>query len=82
MYPTLVDLAGLPAPKSLGEDINGTSLVPLLRNPLASVKDAAFSQFAKCGPRCPNTCWMRKDCPANCYALKTCPVSTTACERV
>ena len=82
LYPTLVDLAGLPAPKSLGEDINGTSLVPLLRNPLASVKDAAFSQFAKCGPRCPNTCWMRKDCPANCYALKTCPVSTTACERV
>ena len=38
-----------------------------------SVKDAAFSQFAKCGGLCPNTCWLRDDCPPDCYQRGTCP---------
>lgn len=41
MYPTLCDLAGVPAPKH----IEGKSLVPLLDNPEASVKDFALSQY-------------------------------------
>jgi arylsulfatase A-like enzyme len=43
IYPTLCDLAGLPAPKSLA----GKSLAPLLADASASVKDAAFSQFPR-----------------------------------
>ncbi|MDB4713354.1 sulfatase [bacterium] len=41
MYPTLCDLAGLPAPKHL----EGVSLVPILDDPTASVKDFALSQY-------------------------------------
>jgi iduronate 2-sulfatase len=41
LYPTLCDLAGLPA-KS---DLQGTSLVPLLKNPAIKWKDHTFSQF-------------------------------------
>lgn len=48
VYPTLAELAGLPSPLSTGEQINGTSLVPALRNPAdTSAKMAAFSQYAK-----------------------------------
>ena len=47
-------LAGLPDPVSKGEHLNGTSMVPLFEDPRASVKKAAFSQFAKCGEQCPN----------------------------
>lgn len=47
-YPTLAELAGLPDPRAEGEDVNGTSLVPVLADPSAtSLKAAAFSQFAK-----------------------------------
>ncbi len=40
VFPTLVDLCGLPAP----EGLQGKSLRPILENPSAKVKDAAFSQ--------------------------------------
>ncbi|QEF98418.1 Choline-sulfatase [Stieleria maiorica] len=40
-YPTLSQLAGLPIPKS----VSGISLVPALKDPAASVRDSAFTQF-------------------------------------
>jgi iduronate 2-sulfatase len=40
LYPTLADLAGL-QPKT---PLDGVSLVPMLKNPAATVKDAAFTQ--------------------------------------
>lgn len=43
VYPTLCDLAGLPAP----EHLQGTSLVPILKNPLNEVKEVAFSQYPR-----------------------------------
>lgn len=48
VYPTLAALAGLPSPKSLGEELNGTSLERVFDDPSdIGVKDAAFSQFGK-----------------------------------
>ena len=56
LYPTLAALAGLPAPATLGEHVNGTSLAPLFYAPsgsdgfvegAAALKTAAFAQFAK-----------------------------------
>eukprot|EP00403_Amphidinium_massartii_P007535 CAMPEP_0178375700 /NCGR_PEP_ID=MMETSP0689_2-20121128/3024_1 /TAXON_ID=160604 /ORGANISM="Amphidinium massartii, Strain CS-259" /LENGTH=496 /DNA_ID=CAMNT_0019995703 /DNA_START=155 /DNA_END=1645 /DNA_ORIENTATION=+ len=47
-YPTLAELAGLPDPKEMGEEVNGTSLVPAMRDPGATgIKTAAYSQFGK-----------------------------------
>jgi iduronate 2-sulfatase len=43
LYPTLVDLAGLPLPSGL----DGTSLVPLLVDPQAEVKPAALTQHPR-----------------------------------
>lgn len=49
MFPTLVELAGLP-PVPASEKIEGVSLVPVLQNPQGNhSKTAAFSQY----PRCP-----------------------------
>jgi arylsulfatase A-like enzyme len=43
IYPTLVELCGLPRPGHL----EGTSLAPVLRDPAAQVKRAAFSQYPR-----------------------------------
>jgi Arylsulfatase A and related enzymes len=51
IYPTLADLAGLPAPR----EVDGVSLKPLLARPGRSWKNRAFSQF----PRP----WMYTDTP-------------------
>ena len=43
IYPTLCDLAGLPKPSHL----EGTSLVPVLKEPSKQVKTGAFSQYPR-----------------------------------
>ncbi len=43
IYPTLAEACALPVPKRC----EGTSLMPLVRNPSVRWKDAAFSQFRK-----------------------------------
>lgn len=43
IFPTLVELTGLPVPPEL----EGKSLAPILDNPEASVKDFAMSQFPR-----------------------------------
>jgi len=48
LYPTMAELAGLPDPKTQGEELNGTSLVPVLEDVRNThVKKAAYSQYAK-----------------------------------
>ena len=42
VYPTLVDLCGLPKP-----DVDGVSLKPVLENPTVTVKPVAISQYPK-----------------------------------
>lgn len=49
IYPTLVELAGLPAPK-VPQQLDGKSLVPVLRKPRISVKDHVMHVFPR-GPR-------------------------------
>jgi iduronate 2-sulfatase len=43
LFPTLAEMAGLPPPAG----IDGASLVPVLRNPEALVKEAAFTQHPR-----------------------------------
>jgi len=45
IYPTVAELAELPLP----DHLEGTSLVPVLDDPKAEVRDAAFSQFPRGG---------------------------------
>lgn len=49
VYPTLCDLAGVPAP----ENLEGRSLRPVLADPKASIHDGAFTQ-ARRGPNAQN----------------------------
>lgn len=46
IYPTLAELAGLPAPTG-PQPIDGVSLVPVLKDPAARVRDHAFHAFPK-----------------------------------
>jgi iduronate 2-sulfatase len=46
IFPTLVDLAGLPAPK-LPQPMDGVSLVPVLKDPTARVRDHAYHAYPK-----------------------------------
>jgi len=43
VYPTLVELAGLPA----ADCLEGISLVPLIKNPSSSIQTAAFTQHPR-----------------------------------
>lgn len=45
IFPTLCDLAKLPVP----DQLEGTSLLPILKNPEASVRDFAMSQYPRWG---------------------------------
>lgn len=49
IFPTLADLAGLPRPQG-PQPIDGTSLVPVLKNSEASVRDHAYHAYPR-GPR-------------------------------
>ena len=46
VFPTLAELAGLPAPAG-PQPIDGTSLVPVLKDPAARVRDHAFHVYPK-----------------------------------
>ena len=63
VYPTLVDLCGLPLP----DGVDGTSLSPVLRNPTQTVKSGALSQH----PR-PALYWGRQKQPSVMgYSMRT-----------
>lgn len=49
IYPTLVELCGLPQPKDAAE-LEGVSFAPLLADPQRTWKKAAFSEYPKGGP--------------------------------
>ena len=46
LFPTLAELAGLPAP-TVPQPIDGVSLVPVLKNPEARVRDHAYHAYPK-----------------------------------
>ncbi|MGH8019634.1 MAG: sulfatase/phosphatase domain-containing protein, partial [Opitutaceae bacterium] len=49
IYPTLCELAGLPAPRG-PQPIDGLSLAPVLRDPETSVKDHVYHAFSRRRP--------------------------------
>ncbi len=49
LYPTLAELAGLPAPK-VPQTLDGQSLVPVLKNPSGESKEAIFHVFPRHRP--------------------------------
>ena len=49
LYPTLVELAGLPAPKT-SHPLDGRSFVTTLRNPAAPTKEAVFHSYPRSRP--------------------------------
>lgn len=48
IYPTLVELAGLPAPQ-VSQPLDGLSLVPVLKNPETHIRDHAYHCFPRGG---------------------------------
>lgn len=46
LYPTLAELAGLPAPR-VPQRLDGKSLVPVLKNPSSRVRDHAYHAYPK-----------------------------------
>ncbi len=49
LYPTLVELAGLPPPR-VPQKLDGLSLVPVLRDPATSTKDHIYHAFPRNAP--------------------------------
>ena len=47
VFPTLCELANLPAPKAVPQPMDGRSLVPVLREPNASVRDHAYHAYPR-----------------------------------
>lgn len=47
IYPTLCELAGLPAPTTVPQPMDGRSLVPVLRDPAASTRDHASHAYPR-----------------------------------
>jgi iduronate 2-sulfatase len=50
VFPTLAELAGLPAPSG-PQPIDGVSLVPVLRDPDATIRDHAYHCYPRGGNR-------------------------------
>jgi iduronate 2-sulfatase len=57
LYPTLCDLCGLHLP----EHLEGTSLVPLMKDPTCSLKSATFSELHRDGRTCYTMCTSRHE---------------------
>jgi len=47
IYPTLCELAGLPPPKDVPQPMDGQSLVPVLRDPSATVHDHVYHAYPR-----------------------------------